>query len=57
MGLNMHQVLEEAQARRLKVMLVAKLEGRQRTKHPPFLREFVSEAESTFMLTNIPLIG
>lgn len=56
-GLNIQQVLQEAQAGRLKVMLVVKLEERQRTKHFPFLRAFVSEAESTFMLTDVPLIG
>ena len=56
-GPNIHPVLEEAQARRFKVMLVVKLEERQHTKHFPFLRAFVSKAESTFMLTNVPLIG
>lgn len=53
--LNIPQVLEEAQARRFEVMLVVKLEKRQRTKRFLFLRAFVSEAEFTFMLTNLPL--
>lgn len=56
-GVNIHQVLEKAQARTFKVMIVIKLEERQCAKHFPFLRVFVSEAKSTFILTNITLIG
>lgn len=56
-NVNIHQVLEEAQARTIKVMIVVKLKERQRAKHFPFLTVFFSKAESTFMLTNINLIG
>lgn len=53
----MYQVLEEAQAKTIKVMIVVKLKERQHAKHFPFLTVFFSKAESTFMLTNKNLIG